>query len=440
LRCAEEIARQAGDINRGNAHEVVQARKPGGLRLREDMRSSPLQLPTTRRTVLGLAALLLLPQEATAQAATALLNVAEGDVPVAGERLRTALLNGMAAGPLLQPRRGEAFTVRVENALGTALRFRLQGVRTFVPDAEALIAPGEARDITFTPPDEGSFAYYLDADDAAGSAMLSGPLVVAGPEVKAGREVLVAVNTLAVSGEGPNAPARRVVLVNGRANLDVSARPGEPLTLRLINLAARGLAPLKVPPGSQIIGIDGQPCPAFPPNGDLVLMPPLGRVDLLVSALGNTTEPLVIGDDLSGAPLVRIVPEGAAVTDRGSAPDAASNGLLPTNMPFTNAVRAEIAPGKTDTAPLLRARVGQTVILTARAHDALYGLRLEGQTARSLDALDDGWKPWWTDSVLLFPGETQRLAFVPPVAGRFEVALVPLESAAPVRRGIIQID
>ena len=36
--------------------------------------------------------------------------------------------------------------------------------------------------------------------------------------------------------------------------------------------------------------------------------------------------------------------------------------------------------------------------------------------------MDDGWKPWWVDSVLVAPGETVRVAFIADTTGRWLVS------------------
>jgi hypothetical protein len=52
---------------------------------------------------------------------------------------------------------------------------------------------------------------------------------------------------------------------------------------------------------------------------------------------------------------------------------------------------------------------------------------LFGHHARLLDRLDDGWKPFWVDTLLVPPRTTERIAFLAEHAGRF-----PIETTAPV--------
>ena len=44
---------------------------------------------------------------------------------------------------------------------------------------------------------------------------------------------------------------------------------------------------------------------------------------------------------------------------------------------------------------------------------------LHGHHFRLLDRLDDGWKPFWLDTLAIEPGQTQRIAFAAEHAGRW---------------------
>ena len=394
----------------------------------------------TRRTLLAAGAgVLIASRSALGQDAPPplVLRIAESDLPLgAGQpTLRTPALNGAYAGPLIGMTRGEAVRVSVENHLDFGLRFRTQGLRgAAVTDADTAIAPGETRRLTLTPPDAGSFLYRFEAETAANAgrtALLSGPLVAADttPAI-ADREILLALNALVVPGATPAAPPRRAVLVNGAANLAVTGRPGERLRLRAINLAADSLAALRLPPQARIAALDGQPCAPFAPVDGLLLLPPLGRADLVL-ALPDTPGELAIGDDQEpGRVLVRIAIAGEAMPQRPLALELTANSGLPKEIPFKGAVRAELAAG-TAPLPVVKARAGQTVMLTIAPAATLYALALDRQNARLLDNVDDGWKPWWHDTLILFPGETSRLALIPQQPGRYGLTFIPLEENAP---------
>src|SRR5690606_27169906 len=88
-------------------------------------------------------------------------------------------------------------------------------------------------------------------------------------------------------------------------------------------------------------------------------------------------------------------------------------------IPFDEGVNPADAL-KPQPAPAFKARRGETISL-ALASSAPFPmtLQLDGHHFRLLDALDDGWKPFWLDTLTLEAGHTARLAFVPQASGRF---------------------
>ena len=68
--------------------------------------------------------------------------------------------------------------------------------------------------------------------------------------------------------------------------------------------------------------------------------------------------------------------------------------------------------------------------LTNRAAIATV-FHLHGHHFRLLDRLDDGWKPFWLDTLAIEPGQTQRIAFAAEYAGRWLIESVATDWAAP---------
>lgn len=56
---------------------------------------------------------------------------------------------------------------------------------------------------------------------------------------------------------------------------------------------------------------------------------------------------------------------------------------------------------------------------------------LHGHHFRLLDKLDDGWKPYWLDTLAIEPGQTQRIAFAATSPGRWLIESVMADWAAP---------
>ena len=93
----------------------------------------------------------------------------------------------------------------------------------------------------------------------------------------------------------------------------------------------------------------------------------------------------------------------------------------------------EVLPGSSAGDPArIVVRAGRVVVLalTNRTEFATV-FRLHGHHFRLLDRLDDGWKPFWLDTLAIEPGQTQRIAFVAEYAGRWLIESVALDWAAP---------
>ena len=57
--------------------------------------------------------------------------------------------------------------------------------------------------------------------------------------------------------------------------------------------------------------------------------------------------------------------------------------------------------------------------------------RLHGHHFRLLDRLDDGWKPFWLDTLLIDAGQTQRIAFAADYPGQWLMEAMAIDWAAP---------
>jgi FtsP/CotA-like multicopper oxidase with cupredoxin domain len=82
--------------------------------------------------------------------------------------------------------------------------------------------------------------------------------------------------------------------------------------------------------------------------------------------------------------------------------------------------------------PAFRAKAGRAAVLalTNRAPVAAV-FHLHGHHFRLLDRLDDGWKPFWLDTLAIEPGQTQRIAFLAEHAGRYLIEQVATDWASP---------
>ena len=81
-----------------------------------------------------------------------------------------------------------------------------------------------------------------------------------------------------------------------------------------------------------------------------------------------------------------------------------------------------MAPTKftTSAAPSFKVKQGRIVVLALKNTGPLATVfHLHGHHLRLLDRLDDGWKPYWLDTVSMGPRESQRIGFVADNPGRW---------------------
>lgn len=224
---------------------------------------------------------------------------------------------------------------------------------------------------------------------------------------------------------------------NGATSQEVRLRPNERLRLRIVNGCARSVVGLKIDGADvRVIAIDGQPSEPFPARDGQLVLAPAARADVIIDAAmpsGSSASIMLFG----GGPPVAIakLTIDGAVARPAALPLAnvlPSNGL-PAELRFQNAVRAELAFDGTPqadwvtpdsfaltSAPVFKAKRGRVVVLTVvNRSPTPIAIRLHGHHARLLDRLDDGWKPYWIDTLLLDIGQTQRIAFLAEHAGNW---------------------
>ena len=367
--------------------------------------------------------------------------------------------DGTVPGPLLRVKKGAVVSVRLKNALARPTTLSWHGVRNLnAMDGvsgltQPAVVPGGTFDYRFTPPDAGLYWYHPHAapetfeQTARG---LHGVLIVDEadpPEVDEDVVLLVAdwpldsKGALPASAFAPSAAPdpTALVTVNGRAApLVKDVRPGARLRLRLVNACASRIAIVGVTGASpSVIAIDGQPSELFQPAGGTVPIGPGSRFELMLDA------PLEVGADLSvvlratggqkDQPLLAAKTTGKPVPPRPPIARLPENPLLPTRIALEKSSRHDmlIAPAANgrwsvngvegpSAKPLFTVARGTPVTLTFRnKSDLAQQMHVHGHCWRLLHDLDDGWDPYWRDSVLLAPGKAKHVAFVADNPGRW---------------------
>ena len=144
-------------------------------------------------------------------------------------------------------------------------------------------------------------------------------------------------------------------------------------------------------------------------------------------------------------PFIAIVSVGEPMHVRAEPPRLAANPRLPAEIALESARRCDFVISGGGPAPF--AINGATFVdwapkpayVIPRGQPAVFALanktavvqamRLWGHVARLLHSMDDGWEPYWRDTILIQPGRTAHVAFVADNPGKW-----PLESAIPEHR------
>jgi FtsP/CotA-like multicopper oxidase with cupredoxin domain len=380
--------------------------------------------------------------------------------------------DGIVPGPLLRVRRNEELRIRVRNDLPEPMRVHWHGLRIAnAMDGTALtqppIAPGETFDYRFTPPDAGTFWYRSAFSPGQIDRGLSGVLIVEESEpVAVDREVILvfddwrleagATSAAADPPTGTQGAAREdpradYFTVNGRPSFQVPVRRNERLRLRLLNATSR--APIAATVEGlpvTVMALDGEPCEPFLARDARVVLGPGNRVDLFLDA---TLAPGAVGaitiESRTGtASLVRLVCASDAPVRPGAreAPTALPANPLPEKIDLARALKlnlpiADDAGAWSLPAQAANGEIGPPVFTVERGRAVVLAFENRTETSRSvhvhghhfrlLDRLDDGWKPFWLDTLVLPAHQLWRIAFVADNPGRWMLGCQPLAPGAP---------
>jgi FtsP/CotA-like multicopper oxidase with cupredoxin domain len=241
--------------------------------------------------------------------------------------------------------------------------------------------------------------------------------------------------------------ATAIYTVNGLILPDIAVHSNERLRLRFINACQRHVVAIKMEGHEvRVMAMDSRPAePFFARNGALVLAPG-GRADAFVDATmppGSTSQ-ILLHDSKEARPIARLVVSSGQPNRPAPLPPAPplpSKGL-PAQLDLKSAQRFDLALNGSEwiapasisatTSPAFRVKGGRVAVL-ALANRASFAtvFHLHGHHFRLLDRLDDGWKPYWLDTLALQPGETQRIAFLAEFPGRYLLESTATDWAAP---------
>ncbi|WGS02317.1 multicopper oxidase domain-containing protein [Bradyrhizobium sp. ISRA443] len=422
------------------------------------------EFPLTRRrltTLLGAAALCpILPATGAAQGRTAVALQARADRislrPGGPETTVWSLGNGD-----LRFKRGEVLDVSFSNELLVPAALDCRGLDG-VPAAEPLTSraslPAGAKD-TFQLALRHTGTFLCDAgllgDGAPAPARPRALIVDSSSPVAVDRDHVLLIEEWRLRQDGtaiaPGTDPKDTTLihtVNGQTSFDISAPSNARLRLRFINGSPRNVLAVKLENLEvRVMGIDGQPAEPFPARNGALVLAPGNRTDVFVDAVGpaGTSFPILLHDGQQAHPVGKLTISAEPPVRSAPFPPAPPlpGNDLPAQIDLKNAQRVELALGtpadwvrpadfKPSAAPAFQAKTGRPVVLALTNRAARTTVfHLHGHHFRLLDRLDDGWKPFWLDTLAIEPGQTQRIAFLAEYPGRYLIEATAADWAAP---------
>jgi FtsP/CotA-like multicopper oxidase with cupredoxin domain len=244
---------------------------------------------------------------------------------------------------------------------------------------------------------------------------------------------------------GDPAGAETVYSFNRQSAFDLHLRSNERMRLRVVNGCQRSGIALKISDFDiRVMAIDGEPAEPFLARDGQLALAPGSRIDIFIDGdrpgsaasilMHDGIRPMRVGQitTASDAPL-----RAAALP---ALPTLPSNGL-PARLDLQGALRNDLslvsdgwlAPAKLSTAspPAFRVKRGRSVVLAvSNPSTSPMVFHLHGHHFRLLDKLDDGWKPYWLDTLAVDGGQTQRIAFAAEFTGSFLLQTASTDWAA----------
>jgi FtsP/CotA-like multicopper oxidase with cupredoxin domain len=362
-------------------------------------------------------------------------------------------------GPQLRFKRGETLDIAFGNELPAPAVLNWRGIDG-VPAAEPLtgrppLAAGGKDTLKLPLRHAGTFLCDLNflGDGQSPPSQARALIVQESEAVTVDRDEVLLVEDWRVRPDGTamapgSDPGNAVPVhtINGQISLDLSARPNERIRLRIISGCQRSVIAIKLEGLEvRVMAIDSQPSePFLARNGALVLAPG-GRADVFidVTTAAGTETPILLHDGNQARPIgkIRVSSEPPIrPAPLPPAPPLPSN-ALPERLDLKNATRVDVAlggpqsnwvaPKEFATKDPLAFRAGRTVVLALANPGPLPTVfHLHGHHFRLLERLDDGWKPFWLDTLTIEPGQTQRIAFLAEYPGRYLIESVATDWTA----------
>ena len=347
--------------------------------------------------------------------------------------------DGSIPGPLLRIRQGDDLKIRLVNELAQPAAVHWHGVR--VPNTmdgasdltQSKVESGANFEYRFKAVDAGTFWYHAAGTEPPARGLYGGLIIDETTPPEIDRDIVLIFD-------------ERLIAAS-----DIPAKTNERLRLRFINAAKARILRLRVDRHTvRVMAVDGQPAEPFLARDSRFTLGPGNRIDLFLDALLEPGETAAISIEDSGSEkeAARIVYERGE-RRRGSPlpdPKPLPANPLPERIDMRNALRVEapldaaasrtwIAAGPHSGgfgAPLFSVKRGRAVVMVfPNRTDFACAVHPHGHHVRLLDNLDDGWKPFWLDTIAIDAGQTQRIAFAAEYAGRWLIEAMETNWSSP---------
>lgn len=392
-----------------------------------------------------------IPRAAAQQAATLGLKVIPRDIRLSPELPPTPIWSLVSDQPdaALRFVRGDELSVLVSNEAGTPIALNwlgLSGAQTLEPLTGATTIPRGGQGKIVAPLRQaGTFLIdpRLLGDDAE-RPFSTAAMVIEGAKLSgAERDELLLIEDWRIAANGQAiSPGRSAegtstaFTVNGLPPRDINLEQNERLRLRIVNGCQRAAIGLRIENHDvRVMAIDSQPAEPFIARDGQLVLAPGSRIDALIDATNapGTSSAIVMHDGTGPRTIGRLVTTREPPQRPAPLPPAASLSVahLPAQLDLRNAQRIDLQlDAKTPwtmpvnfsaaAPPVAQVKRGRVVVMAITNPTAApLSFRLHGHHFRLLDKLDDGWKPFWLDTLMLDKGQTQRIAFLAEHAGQW---------------------
>ncbi len=424
----------------------------------------PLALP--RRAFLAGVGALALPLPARPEEPAArLLEARPGKaqlLPAPAPATEILGFDGVSPGPLLRYRQGDTLFARLVNKIERPMSLHWQGLRGenamdgVAPLTQAAVPPGGSFDYKRKLEDPGLFCYRPGVFREAGELLgrgLKGLLVVdETTPLESDADLLVVLDDWrldakgAIDGDFFNANEAKgagrlgdLLAVNGaRAPKSFEYQPGSRVRLRLANLAIARIMALSfegVTP--DVIAVDSQPCDRFQPVRNTIPVTPGARYELmfdLPATEGAKARVILRAADGKDQDMLLFATKGPPRAPREAIRGLPQNPALPPVIHLEHSKKVDLVIAQDDGRwtlngqpskayagdPLFRVKRGTPVTLGFDNRTGIpLAMHVHGHCVRLLHDLDDGWEPYWRNTVVAPPGKTKHVAFLADSPGKW---------------------